>query len=334
MINELIERYVYAVTKRLPYGMRKDIEKELRVLIGDMLEERCKGVRPEERDVRVVLAELGKPSELAAKYDPEGERSLIGPGYYRLYTQVLKLALPIVAMALAISAVVSMALGDGEGHWFIQIAEWLGNIITVTITLFAGITIAFAIMERKGVSINLDSDELDNLPAVPKENERIKKSDCIAGMVFSVVALVVFCFTPGIIGFYSFENRDVSVIPLFQNDVIRSLWPFWAAFFVLGVSREIFKLFEGVYTKRLAVYSAFVNIASAALCAGVFLRSNLLNTAFLDRIHELMGADAGFAYEIFAKFNIFLFVVISFALVLDTITVIVRAVKYSGSADK
>lgn len=40
---ELIDRYIYAVTKKLPQKQREDIEKELRTLIDDMLEERCAG---------------------------------------------------------------------------------------------------------------------------------------------------------------------------------------------------------------------------------------------------------------------------------------------------
>lgn len=65
MEHELIERYLYAVTKQLPAKSRRDIERELRSLIGDMLEERCGEIAPTERDIRVVLTELGTPTELA-----------------------------------------------------------------------------------------------------------------------------------------------------------------------------------------------------------------------------------------------------------------------------
>lgn len=39
--NDLIERYVYAVTKRLPAKLRADVSRELYGLIDDMLAERC-----------------------------------------------------------------------------------------------------------------------------------------------------------------------------------------------------------------------------------------------------------------------------------------------------
>lgn len=37
---EMVDRYVYAVTKHLPQSQRKDINKELNSLIFDMIDER------------------------------------------------------------------------------------------------------------------------------------------------------------------------------------------------------------------------------------------------------------------------------------------------------
>ena len=80
--NDLRERYIYAATRGLPRASRADIEQELRGLIADMLEARCRGLPPTEHDLRVVLAELGTPRELYRKYNPDAGRSLIGPAYY------------------------------------------------------------------------------------------------------------------------------------------------------------------------------------------------------------------------------------------------------------
>ena len=66
--QELTGRYIYAVTRRLPKKQRGDVAKELESIISDMLEERCGPITPTEHDLRVVLTELGTPSELARKY--------------------------------------------------------------------------------------------------------------------------------------------------------------------------------------------------------------------------------------------------------------------------
>ena len=57
--NDLIDRYIYAVTKHMKSAMKKDVAAELETIIQDMLEERCGDVTPTERDIKVVLTELG-----------------------------------------------------------------------------------------------------------------------------------------------------------------------------------------------------------------------------------------------------------------------------------
>ena len=109
MENNLIERYLYDVVRRLPEKQRKDIEEELRTLIEDMLEERKGDGGAEE--VEAVLSELGDPAKLAMKYRGE-EAHLIGGEYYPIYCQILKLVLICVGVGVTISAVV---------HWIVQL---------------------------------------------------------------------------------------------------------------------------------------------------------------------------------------------------------------------
>lgn len=65
---EVIDRYIYAVTQRLPEHQREDIHRELQSLIEDMLEERKPTGQASKEEVEEVLLELGPPNELAAKY--------------------------------------------------------------------------------------------------------------------------------------------------------------------------------------------------------------------------------------------------------------------------
>lgn len=58
--NDLIDRYIYAVTKHMKSAMKKDVAAELETIIQDMLEERCEDVIPTERDIKVVLEENGE----------------------------------------------------------------------------------------------------------------------------------------------------------------------------------------------------------------------------------------------------------------------------------
>ena len=87
--NDLIERYLYAITRRLPAKQRADVADELRTLISDMLDERCGDFPPTGKDVRVVLTELGTPGEMVRKYTADENACLIGQPYYAQYLYVM-----------------------------------------------------------------------------------------------------------------------------------------------------------------------------------------------------------------------------------------------------
>ena len=344
--NELIERYVYAVVRQLPAKQRADIEQELKSLINDMLEERCGDVSPTERDINVVLAELGKPSELAAKYDPDGERSLIGPRYYRRYIQTMKLALPAVVLGLAIAAILStliegidpntnLQVNGLDFSWIAHVFSWLGNIITSLFSAAAIITLIFAIFEYKNVT--LDEDDISKLPAVPRKNQQIKKSECIVGIVLSLIFGTLFIFAPQTLcAITTSENGVVTAIPIFDSDVVRSLWPCWLAVLALGIGRNCFGMIEGVYSVRYAIVTAVVNVLSAVGVVFGLCRDNIMNSAFTEQIGNLfrLETDSEFIVAMFEKFNIFLMAVWLFALVMDTVEAVAKAAKYRNeSAD-
>ena len=94
--RELINRYVYEVTRRVPKEQRDEIELELRELIGDMLE----GLTLDQ-----VFAKLGDPAVFARKYR-EDKNYVISPEYYDNYVWVMKIVLICVWAGLFISMVV------------------------------------------------------------------------------------------------------------------------------------------------------------------------------------------------------------------------------------
>lgn len=320
MHNELIERYIYAVTKRLPYRQRADIEKELRSLIADMLEQRCGDMPATEKDVRIILTELGTPEELAEKYDPDKRTAFIGPPYYRKYKFVLKIVLAAAGGGMLLSGLITTLLGDGGGYPLYQLFSWLGMVIMGEIYAFAFVTALFAFFERRGVKFDSDNS-LADLPPVPKKNERIGRNGPVAGIVLSTLFLVVLLWgAPHIVGIYNGN----SFIPMFNQAALQGQWLPIAGIFALGVLKEIFRLNEGRYTLRLAVATLLLDICSLALLIVLFSASGLINPAFTAEIHAMFGADGAFIAGMFIRFPVFFFCVMVFAILLDIVTSFTR----------
>ena len=142
-MNDLIERYIYAVTRRLPRSKQEDVAKELRGLVEDMLLERCGEAMPEEKDVRIVLTELGSPQELYEKYDESSGKCLIGQPYYTTYLFVLKIVALAVAVGLTISAGI-VCLLEHRGV-FDGLLSWLSMLYNGLLSAFAIVTLLFPI---------------------------------------------------------------------------------------------------------------------------------------------------------------------------------------------
>jgi len=143
-VTEEMNQYISGVTRRIPKNMRQDVSRELESLITDMLEKRCGSVVPTEHDIKVVLAELGGPFELAAKYGPD--RSLISGKYYYVYILTLKIVLLCTAFGITLADIIN--LFSGKGVWYMAILNWVGSLWIGFWIAFGIVTFVFAIIER------------------------------------------------------------------------------------------------------------------------------------------------------------------------------------------
>jgi len=142
-VTEEMNQYISGVTRHIPKNMRQDVSRELESLITDMLEKRCGNVVPTEHDIKVVLAELGGPFELAAKYGPE--RSLISGKYYYIYFLALKIVLICTAFGITLASIINQF--SDKVVWYMVILKWFGNLWIAFWIAFGIVTFVFAIIE-------------------------------------------------------------------------------------------------------------------------------------------------------------------------------------------
>ena len=325
--NDLIDRYIYAVTKHMKSAMKKDVAAELETIIQDMLEERCGDVTPTERDIKVVLTELGTPAELSSKYKGETQDCLIGQPYYSLYVYVLKIVTACVSGGMLLAQI--MAALTSHTIWYIAIYHTIGGIVGGILTGFAFVTLLFAFFYKKGIKVDGLNDGIDNLPPVPQKRNRISKADAIVGIVFSVIFTLVFLVCPQILCIAFVKNGVGVYEPLFNLEYIRQTWYFILAFGILGVTRDSVRLIDGSYTKRVMFVTIITNIIDGVLASMWLLNDRIMNSEFFDGIEQLFGTDAEVISHVFIHFNKVFLSIIILALTINGIETVVKAVKYS-----
>lgn len=320
MKHDLVERYIYAVTKRLPGKQREDVSRELHTLVEDMLAERCGETSPGEKDIRVVLTELGTPQALYARYVGDGDKSLIGQPYYSTYLFVMKIVLAAVAVGITISNGILQMLEPQS--WWAMAGTWLAMLYNSFLASFAIVTLLFAYFSRKGIRVG-ESFNFDDLPPVPKRSQEIPKWECVAGIVFCAVFMVLFVFTPQVFGVL-YEGKLLS---MFDMEAIRGSWPLIVALALCGIVREVVQLMERRYNTRVLVTALATNAVSALLCIWWLVGFDVMNPVFLENMHGIFSGESGIVFRMFAHFDLFFLGCMLFALVLDSVDVAVKTLR-------
>lgn len=227
-MNDLLERYLYDVGRRLPARQRDDILKELRSALLDMLEER--GEQPTAQNMATVLREYGRPADVAAQYT--GERSLVGPELLPIYWFVLKIALGAMALAVGISAILSFGTLQPTIGGFAQLfASLISEILSGVLTTVGSVTVIFAILERASQRRNGRLPRQDwnpsELPPLPTRRDEQRTSHNVVAIVFCVIALVVFNQYPEALAIYHTGSGGLQNYPLLSQDALAAYLPLW-----------------------------------------------------------------------------------------------------------
>ena len=188
---ELLNRYLQAVKFWLPSSQQDDIAAELSEDIRSQIEERevALGRKLNDDDLEQILKQRGRPLLVAEKYLPQ--KSLIGPVLFPAYWFVLKLSLlcylvPWVGVWIAL-----MVLHPSyrARHWGIAITGDIYVLWVNALTVFAVVTLVFAVLERvkdKGFLTDWSPRQLP--PA--RDTQRIPRAgsavELILGVFFGV----------------------------------------------------------------------------------------------------------------------------------------------------
>lgn len=331
-VADVIDRYIYQVIRRLPPAQRDEIRKELQGLIEDMLSERTE--HPTKEDIDAVLMELGRPRELANKYR-DSKQYLIGPEYYEFYIFILKIVLGATAFGMIIAMTVSLVTSPPQDI-VSGTASFIGSVIMALLQAFAWLTFGFAMAERynkKKIDFKFPDDNWkpSDLPPVPVEKETIKRSEPIAGIIFTLIVMIIFNMAPQILSVYAAGDTFI-VVPIFNMEMWPGIIGVFNILFLLGIAKEFVRLLFGRYNMTLAVSVTLINIVSLIMSVLLFTNPAIWNPDFssaLTSVHAFgMPSDFDLAYflDIFKK--VFVGIII-FAFIVDTIKVFYHAVKYS-----
>lgn len=283
-MEQLLERYVYDVIRRLPQKEREEVKEELYANIYDML--------PQDADteqLKEVLYQLGDPALLAERYR-QSPRYLISPRMYDSYIRSIKKAVPIIAVILLcvgfiLGAIECLELELNEVSSFFKHAFSKGIELGASSVFYSlvWLTIGFMIADRttNDKLKNKPNWSLDDLPkALPDEKDTFSLADCIIELVFTViflVAAVFFCTNSLPIG-YMVQFGSISIENIFTDSFIQILIPVLLLLGLLGIFECIAKIICRRYTKLVLIAILVNNLGSMIIWIFVFTRKSVFTS--------------------------------------------------------
>ena len=306
--NEMIERYIYEVTRRVPPKTREEIRLELQTLIDDMRTE--ENITTEE-----VLQKLGAPSELA-KCFRDDNNYLIGPEYYDNYMWVIKIALIGIGISAVVSAIAQGITGmegmTGIADWTRFFANFVAELFSTAIngacSIIGIVTIIFAVLEYQKVKVSIKPEtnwtinELskntapvktwtpNSLPPVPDKRAVISRGESVFSIIMITVLAALFLFAPQMLGAFHYDDGAVqSFACIFNLNEWNRIAPIFVFCLFVGLIDEIIRLVTGYYCKPVMYSSIICNIIQIAGAIILLKFTPLWNPDFVTQMQTLAG---------------------------------------------
>lgn len=142
---ELLDRYLQAVKKYLPWQRQDDILAELRANLESQLEDAEEGLgRPlTTAEVENWLKQIGPPMQVAARYQPQ--QYLIGPGIFPMYWYVMRMGLLWTVAIYSILSVIRVF--TAQDHNWAALLDAVLHLPFVLMTTATWITLVFVVLE-------------------------------------------------------------------------------------------------------------------------------------------------------------------------------------------
>jgi hypothetical protein len=281
---ELQERYIAAGLKHIPPAEKDGVEKSMRRIIAERLQERGDASEETERE---VLRGLGSPRILAEKQLTEPPH-LIGPELYGTYFLIVKIVMIVAVIGTLIGNTIDFIVNDVELLRYFAIS--FATAISAAIGAFGWVTLVFAIMERTAkqkILTEIQEDwSLADLPEKEAPQKPFSRVGVIIGIIFTVLFIILVNQYSHLVGFYYTMDGSREMIPILNQEVFRSYLPYINGMLVLQLLFSASKLVFRKWTYPVATANLILNVLSFVLLWFILQDAAILNPELVAKIAE------------------------------------------------
>jgi hypothetical protein len=199
---------------------------------------------------------------------------------------------------------------------------------------FAWVTAAFAIAEYNGVKL-LDKKDIKEgwsiaeLPELPQKEATISRVETVISIILSTIFISILCFAPQVLAAYiNIGSTSTTVIPVFNLSVINQFKMLFVVLFILGIIKEVLKLYYGRWTLKLSIPVVILSIASAIIIISIFTNPNIWNSNFTLEVMKHIDTNVNVT-GIWSNLKIGFITVVILAVIIEIVTSFYKGIKYN-----
>jgi len=282
----LIDKYVSEVGRRLWKRNRKDIEKELKSTLEDMLEEKVGKEKATEEDIVELLKEYGRPKDVASSYNTP-DKFLIGPKVFDLYILVLKIVLIVEIILTLFGSAISIGFNEGS-NLFIELLLIVPKILSLAVGAFGGVTIIFALIEHfTEEEIDIKDEDWDpkDLPEAVEDYNKVNILGLIGKILIVIFALAVFNLYPDKIPVFYQSGGDWVFVSALNMEALNRFLPYWNILWIALVILNFIVLIQRRWDIKTKLGDILLSLFSIVILAVMIKGPNLINLESLESIN-------------------------------------------------
>ncbi|MFA6801173.1 MAG: hypothetical protein WCR19_03595 [Acholeplasmataceae bacterium] len=327
-MKNYIDKYVFAVTKRLPENQREEVKKDLESNIYEMLSE-----NPSDLEIDEVLHNLGNPRVIAQNYLGE-QKHVIDPLFYNDYITTLKIVLIIFGCIAVLATTLDSLINVGDLSIFEIFVQMISNIFG---SLFDSLFICFSIVtlvfwgmsQPKSKEKILKNWKLKDLPDIAKPDKVTinRISIIIEFMIVSIISIffiIVLMFYSNKIGWY--ENSQL-VVTIFSADVIKAIVPYLIISLVLDMIVYLMKIKYLKYNVKMVVIHAISQLLGLTAFVVLINHPDFINVGFIDYLSTYVNMSYQEISYIIEQVIVVITIVAIVSVCIDLISHIVKLYK-------
>ena len=265
---KLLDQYIYAIGKHLPFRQREEIKKELRSLLLDEIEAKY-GEHPTAAQVEEAIKVNGSPREVAKRYKTSS--LVIGSQFTDLFFLIAKIIVFALAVAFTVIFVIELFTQTlSNRDILLGIGKIFLNVFNASFAAFGWLTVVFILITRfskEGDEFDIDDDwtpkELKDIQIGPEGESKIES----AFVIFFILILIAIINTaPHLINLseQTFELSGLKLGHYVELSVFKTYLLPLTIVWLAELVYHVLNIFIG-RTKQLALFDTLQEIANTAI---------------------------------------------------------------------